>query len=74
MNVYVITNVTYPQFYHDFITMRGAMPTHWERTHTITLNTTPVPPWKIFIIIMTHIYIYLHSKVIRTTASIIINC
>jgi len=33
--------------------MRGAMPTHWERTHTITLNTTPVPPWKIFIIIIT---------------------
>ena len=21
-------NVTYPQFYHDLITMRGAMPTH----------------------------------------------
>jgi len=26
--VYVRSNVTYPQFYHDLITMRGAMPTH----------------------------------------------
>jgi len=42
---------TYPQFYHDLITMRGAMPTHLGRTHAVTLNTTPVPPWNNFIII-----------------------
>jgi hypothetical protein len=29
--------------------MRGAIRHTWERTHAITLNTTPVPPWKIFI-------------------------
>ena len=33
-------NSTYPQFYHDLITMRGAMLTHLGRTHEITLNTT----------------------------------
>jgi len=40
--MYVIR--TYPQFYHDLITMRGAMPTH--------MGTNPhnhVAPWKIFI-------------------------
>ena len=48
--MYVIIR-TYPQFYHDLITMRGLCRHTWERTHAITLNTTPVPPWKIFIII-----------------------
>ena len=55
VNVYVIIR-TYPQFYHDLITMRGLCRHTWERTHAITLNTTPVPPWKIFIIIR-HTYI-----------------
>ena len=50
VNVYVIIR-TYPQFYHDLITMRGLCRHTWERTHAITLNTTPVPPCKIFIII-----------------------
>ena len=31
----------------------------WERTHAITLNTTtPVPPWKIFIIIDIYLFIF----------------
>ena len=31
---------THIQFYHDLITMRGAMPTHLGRTHEFTLITT----------------------------------
>jgi hypothetical protein len=46
-------NTTHPQFYHDLITMRGLCRHTWERTHTITLNTTttPVPPWKILLLL-----------------------
>ena len=60
VNVYVIIR-TYPQFYHDLITMRGLCRHTWERTHAITLNTTPVPPCKIFIIIR-HSRIYTFRK------------
>ena len=61
VNVYVIIR-TYPQFYHDLITMRGLCRHTWERTHAITLNTTPVPPCKIFIIIR-HSRIYTFRKI-----------
>ena len=46
-------NTTHPQFYHDLITMRGLCRHTWERTHTIPLNTTttPVPPWKILLLL-----------------------
>mgnify|MGYP005652523833 CR=1 FL=1 len=54
-------NTTHPQFYHDLITMRGLCRHTWERTHAITLNTTPVPPCKIFIIIR-HSRIYTFRK------------
>jgi hypothetical protein len=37
----------------------GYADTPWERTHAITLNTTtPVPPWKIFIIIDIYLFIF----------------
>ena len=55
-------NTTHPQFYHDLITMRGLCRHTWERTHAITLNTTPVPPCKIFIIIR-HSRIYTFRKI-----------
>ena len=41
--------------------MRGLCRHTWERTHAITLNTTPVPPCKIFIIIR-HSRIYTFRK------------
>ena len=44
VNVYVIR--TYPQFYHDLITMRGAMPTHLganPRNHVKHYRVLPQP-------------------------------
>ena len=65
MNVYVRNNViTYPQFYLRVSWFNnhvcGGLCRHtWERTHAITLNTTtPVPPWKIFIIIDIYLFIF----------------
>ena len=76
----VRNNITYPQFYHDFITMRGAMPTQLgTNPHNHVKHYSCSSMENFYYYYDTHIYIYMiytyiPSKVIRTTASIIINC
>ena len=65
---------TFTQSHHDLINKsmhaRRLCRYTWERTHAITLNTTPVPPcWKIFIItnIIVVVNIYICHIIIITT-------